>query len=114
SSLSVISGSKFGLFVRRAAPQLNFIFEIDIVFTLNPFPDFFGQRQRVRRPRVIALGDNKVSVFRRNHGASPATTFHSQVVNHLPRSDFGLRRIFEKATSRTRAVWLRRQTLVLG
>src|SRR5438094_8568196 len=99
-----------GFFV-LTTPQFNFVFEIDSVLTLNPLANFFRQGEGVLSARVIALSNDEVCVFRRNHCPAAPRTFHAEVVDHLAGAQGARGWILEETAGRARAVRLRRHAL---
>ena len=49
--------------VLLATPQLNFIFQIDAVFPLHSFANFFREGERVRGFGIFTFGHNEIACF---------------------------------------------------
>src|ERR1043166_851843 len=100
--------------LRLCSPELDLVLELDSLLASHAFTNLFRQRECIFRARVLAFGNDEVCMHWRNHRAAATLTFHSHLVDDLTGTDSARRRIFEKTTSRTRAVRLRREPFAFG
>src|SRR5437764_12537615 len=113
SILFILHPSAFILKFSVSAPQFDFVFEFDAVLASEALAYLFGERERVRCARVLALGDDEVRVDGRDERAAAPLALHAHLVNHLPPAQARPRRVLEEATGTARAVRLRREAPLL-
>src|ERR1041385_1389435 len=113
SAFILLFPSAFILALCVRAPQLDLVLQLDAVLAPEALAYLFGERERVRSLRPLALGDDEVGVDGRDARAAAPLALHAHLVNHLARAQAGAGRVLEEAAGAARAVRLRGEAFLL-